>query len=219
VRFLKDFFIAVVEEWKGWITGSLPMAAIAAIALIKPQIAPLPIWEWLILIFVAGFSCAAFRVYRTVRLAEIAAVDKLNAICQERPFTYMNMGAHARQPDGRHDLWQITRIELYFENLGERMLQYLIKELDVEINGIRAKAGVTINEGGYIHARQQQIYGMDISHDGLATMPLTVTFRFMIEYDNVPGIFKRITERKVRYIYTSFKPVTCSNVILFQDER
>jgi hypothetical protein len=77
VRDLFDFARAVIEEWKGWLSGSLPMVAIATLSLLKPDIAPLPLWAWITLVFAAGFTCAVYRVYRTVRTALSEAEEKL----------------------------------------------------------------------------------------------------------------------------------------------
>jgi hypothetical protein len=176
VALFREFILSILEEWKGWITGSLPMAVIAAAALIKPDLAPLPVWQWLILIFVAGLSCAIFRVYKRVRFAELSARKKLDAIAQDRPLTFVTMNLHVNQPDGRNNLWAIKRIELVFENLSDRMLEYAMSELEIELAGAKVTAPPK-NRGGYIHARQQQSYGFDISHEGLCSIPLTIVFR------------------------------------------
>jgi hypothetical protein len=53
------------------------MAVIAALALLKPDIAPLPSGIWIFLIFIAGFAVATFRAYRTARCAQLIAEERL----------------------------------------------------------------------------------------------------------------------------------------------
>jgi hypothetical protein len=62
-----DFACEIVEEWKAWLTGSIPMAAIALLSLADPDWVRLPLWIWAIVIFVAGLVVAMFRVYRDLR--------------------------------------------------------------------------------------------------------------------------------------------------------
>ncbi len=64
---LCDFAQEVTEAWKGWLTGSLPMTALAVASLVDPDWIRLPIWAWALAIFVVGLVLAMFRVYRDLR--------------------------------------------------------------------------------------------------------------------------------------------------------
>jgi hypothetical protein len=64
ILLVKDFARAIIDEWKDWLTGSLPMAGIAVTSLINPDWIHLPLWTWALLIFVGGLLFAMFRVYR-----------------------------------------------------------------------------------------------------------------------------------------------------------
>ncbi len=63
----RDFAHEIGGEWKTWLTGSGPMAALAVLSLADPEWVRLPAWTWAILIFVAGLVAAMFRVYRDLR--------------------------------------------------------------------------------------------------------------------------------------------------------
>ena len=60
-----EFLLAVLEEWKGWLAGGLPMVVLAVIGIEIPI--SVPLWEWTLLVFVAGLIVAMFRVYRAER--------------------------------------------------------------------------------------------------------------------------------------------------------
>lgn len=64
---VQDFTNEIVEEWKGWLTGSLPVASIAITGLVMPEWIHLPLWVWALLIFVADLLLAMFLVYRELR--------------------------------------------------------------------------------------------------------------------------------------------------------
>src|SRR5487761_86144 len=66
-RLAHDFTREIVAEWKAWLPGSAPLAAIALVGLVDPESVRLPAWSWAILIFVAGLVAAMFRVYRDLR--------------------------------------------------------------------------------------------------------------------------------------------------------
>src|SRR5712691_152114 len=85
MRLLWEFLVVVVEEWKGWLTGSLPMAVIAVVALIHPDIAPLSHWVWVLLVFGAGFGTAVFRVWRNLKLDKLSLRQKIDEIGAGRP--------------------------------------------------------------------------------------------------------------------------------------
>lgn len=83
---VREFAHEIVEEWKGWLTGSLPMAALAIVSLANPEWTRLPVWVWAILIFVAGLLHAMFRVYRELRRQRDALQEKLVGIGIAGPF-------------------------------------------------------------------------------------------------------------------------------------
>jgi hypothetical protein len=64
---LHEFTGKVVEEWKAWLTGSIPMAGLTVVGLVNPAWTAFPFWLWGILIFVAGLWAAMFHVYRKLR--------------------------------------------------------------------------------------------------------------------------------------------------------
>jgi hypothetical protein len=83
---VQDFAHEIVEEWKGWLTGSLPMTTIAITGLVMPEWIHLPLWVWSLLIFVAGLILAMFRVYRELRRQRDALQNKLDGINISGPF-------------------------------------------------------------------------------------------------------------------------------------
>lgn len=144
---------------------------------------------------------------------------KLDDIAEERDFAYvdMSLGMYQKTAIGPYF---INRMELIFQNLGKKMLRYEIKELELEIAGIKAAIGTPINSGGVIHGGQRMQYGMDViaNNAPISTFPINVEFVFSAEYDNQPPVKKRTTRRKVRYTFKSFKPVNCTSVILEEHE-
>ena len=67
IALLHEFTGKIVEEWKAWLTGSIPMAGLTVIGLVNPAWTAIPYWLWGILIFVAGLWSAMFHVYRKLR--------------------------------------------------------------------------------------------------------------------------------------------------------
>lgn len=83
---VQDFAHEIVGEWKGWLTGSLPMAGITITGLAQPDWIHLPVWMWALLIFVAGLLLAMFRVYRDLRHQRDALQQSLDGIGIAGPF-------------------------------------------------------------------------------------------------------------------------------------
>lgn len=79
---VQDFAHEIVAEWKGWLTGSLPMAGIAVTSLVNPEWVHFPLWTWALLIFVGGLLLAMFRVYRELRHERDALQRSLAALQQ-----------------------------------------------------------------------------------------------------------------------------------------
>jgi hypothetical protein len=77
VRIFCDFILALLTEWKVWLTDSVAVVVIAVVAMVRPDIIPLPFWLWFALVFGAGLLVAAFRSYRTARQAQLDAEKKL----------------------------------------------------------------------------------------------------------------------------------------------
>jgi len=86
LRLAFDFAREIIEEWKAWLTGSIPMAGIAILSLVDPEWVRLPIWTWAILIFVAGLVFAMFRVYRDLRWQRDTLDDQVAGIAIAGPF-------------------------------------------------------------------------------------------------------------------------------------
>jgi hypothetical protein len=112
----------------------------------------------------------------------------------------------------------LERMELVFENLGERILNYKLAELFFSHEGARTAIPLAPTAGGYIHARQQMTYGFDVKGFTFKTFPLILILGFRVEYDNVPPVRRRRTKRIIQYTFNSFKPMIWSNTILEQDE-
>ena len=89
-----DFAHEIVEEWKGWLTGSLPMAGITVISLVNPDWVHLPIWAWVVLIFVAGLLSAMFRVYRELRNQRDAIRQQFGDLGFAGPFILVPFSRH-----------------------------------------------------------------------------------------------------------------------------
>ena len=86
ILLVQDFTHEIVEEWKGWLTGSLPMAGLAIISLVNPDWVHLPLWAWALLIFVPGLLVAMFRVYRELRRQRDALHERLGSTGVAGPF-------------------------------------------------------------------------------------------------------------------------------------
>ena len=92
---VQDFAHEIVAEWKGWLTGSLPMAGIAVTSLVNPEWIHFPLWTWALLIFVGGLLLAMFRVYRELRQQRDALLQSLNGIGIAGPFILVPFSGHS----------------------------------------------------------------------------------------------------------------------------
>ena len=86
IRLVQDFVREIVDEWKGWLTGSLPMGCLAIIGLVNSDWVHLPLWAWGLLIFVAGLLFAMFRIYRDLRQQRDALHQSLACLGVAGPF-------------------------------------------------------------------------------------------------------------------------------------
>jgi hypothetical protein len=110
ILLVQDFAQEVVGEWKGWLTGSLPMAGIAVTSLVSPDWVHLQLWMWALLIFVAGLLFAMFRVYRELRSQRDSVQQKLIGIGIAGPFMLVPLSGHwdttstfRKQTEGRDE--------------------------------------------------------------------------------------------------------------------
>ena len=92
---VRDFAREIVGEWKGWLTGSLPMASIAVTSLVNTEWIHFPLWTWALLIFVGGLLLAMFRVYRELRQQRDALQQSLNGIGMTGPFMLVPFHGHS----------------------------------------------------------------------------------------------------------------------------
>lgn len=92
---VQDFAHEIVSEWKGWLTGSLPMASIAITGLVNPEWIHFPLWAWALLIFVGGLLFAMFRVYREIRQQRDALQQSVIAIGIAGPFMLLPLSGHS----------------------------------------------------------------------------------------------------------------------------
>ena len=92
---VRDFAHEIVAEWKGWLTGSLPMVGVAVTSLVTPEWIHFPLWTWALLIFVGGLLLAMFRVYRELRQQRDALLQSLNGIGIAGPFILVPFSGHS----------------------------------------------------------------------------------------------------------------------------
>lgn len=85
---LKDFIFALFREWKVWLTDSIVMVIIAMALLVKPELAPLPLWLWILIVFGAGLLVASFKAFKAARTAQLTAEDA------SRPKIKVSFGEH-----------------------------------------------------------------------------------------------------------------------------
>lgn len=221
---VRTFCIEVLEEWKGWVTGSLPMAVIAVIALIKPDIAPLPLWAWALLIFVAGFVCAVFRVYRKAKSQYEEIKTKLDIIGLDRPLAYHNGIFNFNEPNMRLGKICLQAWGIYLDNLSDKMLKYEIKDIWLENSeGKRFLHKPAPDSGTFISAKTKMTYSLlSIEDDGMFLgngAGTKWTIGFEIEYDNIPPVKRRTMVQRIQYTLTSLAPLATGNTILYRDER
>ena len=95
ILLVRDFTREIIGEWKGWLTGSLPMASIAVTSLVNPEWIHFPLWTWALLIFVGGLLLAMFRVYRELRQQRDALQQSLNGIGITGPFMLVPFCGHS----------------------------------------------------------------------------------------------------------------------------
>jgi hypothetical protein len=216
VRIISDFIKACLHEWVGWLTGSLPMAVLAVAALIYPNIIPLPIWAWAILIFVAGYSVAAYRAYRSARMAQLTAEGKLANIAVQRPFVFKNVSVKATPKS--NDGFTITVVTLSLENLSEHLIRYRFTRLSAHVNGIKLHVQQIPSRWIFAHGKRIKVYHMTAPKDAIFNFPVNIETEYEIEYDNVPEIRNRISFRRTNDLFTHPNQESI-NTTLDEDER
>lgn len=92
---VQAFVQEIVGEWKGWLTGSLPMASIAVTSLVNPEWIHFPLWTWVLLIFVVGLLLAMFRVYRDLRNQRDVLQQSLDRLDIAGSFMLVPVSGHA----------------------------------------------------------------------------------------------------------------------------
>jgi hypothetical protein len=213
MRMALRFTLAVIEEWKGWLSGSLPMVVLATIAWIYPQIAPLPILDWAALVFVAGFACAVFRVYRK-------AQSKLDAISLKRPFMFETFKMVGAGPFGSLTQNQYHfLITLCFENRGDEMIDFTMIEAYAEINGVQTSK-VLNHHGRFVHPHEKFSFSLPrATNVSVPGFPCYVDIFFNVSYDTIEPTKIRYSSRKIKYIgYNLDKPETWTNTVIEQSE-
>jgi hypothetical protein len=114
--------------------------------------------------------------------------------------------------------FEITHIDLIFENKSDAMLRYKIKSLSIEINKHSINTSDLGSGGGFISARDTIKYGFDFTSGVRINIPVVILISFVVEYDSVTPIKLRTTEREVRYTYSCFEPMIWNNVIIREAE-
>lgn len=147
------------------------------------------------------------------------AIETLSRISEDRPFNYVNIAPRVVGTNFHQTpIWTVERIELLFQNLGERIISYKILELFWVYNDKKAIIALPPDSGGYIHARQQVTYGFDINDLSVSVFPVILLIGFRIEYDNVPPLLNRGTRRIIQYKFRSFRPMYWDADIIEKDE-
>lgn len=161
--------------------------------------------------------------YRSAREGEknaTAVAEKLELICQERPFAYSNMEFDFLERNGFGGPVEVTRMGLIFENRGDRMIRYRIDDVFLSFNGILAKADEKfMSTGSYVQAQSSMTYSFDVSDLVVSGLPAKIEIGFSVEYDNVPPVRRRITRRKILYTLRSIRPVSFHSVIVDEAEE
>lgn len=147
------------------------------------------------------------------------ATETLSRIAEDRPLRYLNIAPRVIGNDfHKTPIWTVERIELLFDNLGDRIISYKIAELFFVHEGNKTTIPLLQDAGGYIHARQQISFGFDVKGLIVRRFPAILEIGFIIEYDNVPPIKKRGTKRIIRYAFRSFAPMYWDSNLIAQDE-
>jgi len=112
------------------------------------------------------------------------AQKKLTEIAQDRPLTYKNVSFVATPPNFcGTPVWSVTRMEIQFENLQDRMLSWTVKELALELEGNKKSIPLQPNDSGFIHAKQPLGYGFDVQGLHVINFPLVLRIYFDFKYE------------------------------------
>ena len=176
-----------------------------------------------IITWIVAFIVHVFRITAEFYYGEKEKADKLDNqirdVGMERTLCYTTVRVVSF--DDVTGTSYNPNVEVWFENIGNKMLSHEVNEMSIQINGIDCLLGDPSpkNNLSYIHAGKS--FGchfpttISIPKD---TFPIVIKIGFKAEYDNVPPIKTRFTRRVVQYVFFSINPVQCQNSILEAEE-
>jgi hypothetical protein len=173
----------------------------------------------LVAIVVTRLILAPYWIFEAQSIQLNKVNETLSRISEDRPFNYADIVLSVIGNNFHKSVvWTVERIELLFENLGERIISYKITELFFEYDGNKMAIPMPIDSDAYIHARQLIRHGFDVKELTVKRFPAIFVIGLSVEYDNVPPIHKRVTKRIIKHTFNSFRPMDWSNTIIKQDE-
>jgi hypothetical protein len=147
------------------------------------------------------------------RDATIAAQEQtIKAIQAERPLHFI----HANINIADHALG----FEIHYENIGDRLLSYAVRNLWAECAGRRYFFSTPISETMFARPKMAGYYLTGATTEPIAaiTLPTQIVLNFDIEYDNVPPLCHRVTGRTVQYHIQVIGPIP-NSASVFLAER
>jgi hypothetical protein len=159
----------------------------------------------------AGIIVAAFLAYSEQHhtLAEIGS---------DRPFDYDRLNLELQRTSTPNVYF--ATVTLGFKNVGEKGISYKINNIYLTFNGIEATNIAQLHKAVFLPAHQTRTYTFaTFENVRIEKMPIKLLFGWSIEYDNLPPVAKRITERDIEDTVVSVAPVMNHDLILREEEK
>jgi len=179
--------------------------------------------ELTVTIVVAIFSIRLFLAPYWISKKQNDEIDsqraQLDRISEDRPLTYVNLNLSVTGNNFHsRPTFTIARMELNFENVGDRMIRYKITELFFEREDKKTVVPLGAEAVAFVHARQSMSYGFDVTGFSVQKFPVVIIVGFKLNYDNVPAVRARGMRRVIENKFLSFVPMKWSNIIREQEE-
>jgi hypothetical protein len=168
-----------------------------------------------ILIFIGRLLYAPYATLKAQCAQLAAANETLLEIARDRPFTYVTTNFKIIK---NGPAFAIARVDFLFENVGDKILLFKVKDLFLEYAGVKIAIPLSTAGETYIHAKKTMLHGFDLEGLSVQNFPVIISVGFDVEYDNFPALRVRGTKRVIQHTFKSFEPLEWSNLITHQEE-
>ena len=129
----------------------------------------------LIFIIAIRLLLAPYWIHQEEIAEQSKARKLLSDISEDRPFAYVNLHCDAGGRDFHTTpTWFLTRINLIFENLSDRLLTYKVLNVTIEFSGRKFTCPLPVQPDTFVHGHQQMTFGFDVHGIETKQFPLAI---------------------------------------------